>query len=246
MHRFFIESNLNKDNEYCLDASISHQIKNVLRMKEGDFFELFNNSGNLFEAKILDSSNNLIKCKIISSLNAVNESLKINVFQSIIKISKMELVIEKLTEIGIFSFTPIITERVQKKDIDSFSESKLNRLKKISIEASEQSGKVFIPYINNKKSIKNLDLTNDKNKNIVFYESSKGAIKLKKIDQKILENRTISVFIGPVGGFSQYEIEHFKRNGCILVNLGNTIFKSDTASIIGVSLLKYMITENLN
>ena len=246
MHRFFINSDLIKGKEISLENPASHQIKNVLRMTEGDYFELFNNTGNSYKAKIIDSEGNLIKCFIEDQLKASQDEIEINVFQSIIKISKLELIVEKLTEIGISSFTPIITERTQKKDIDSLSENKLKRLKKISIESSEQSGKVYIPNISSIKRLRNLDIVSPDNLDIVFYENNDNAKKLNYLKNKFSDKKSISVFIGPVGGFSIEEIEYFKSKESVIINLGNTIFKSDTASIISVALLRNLISGNLD
>ena len=246
MHRFFINSDLIKGKEISLENSTSHQIKNVLRMTEGDYFELFNNTGNSYKAKIIDSEGNLIKCFIEDKLKTSQDEIKINVFQSIIKISKLELIVDKLTEIGISSFTPIVTERTQKKDIDSLSENKLKRLKKISIESSEQSGKVYIPNISSIKRLRNLDIGNPDNLDIVFYENNDNAKKLNYLKNKFSDKKSISVFIGPVGGFSIEEIEYFKCKESVIINLGNTIFKSDTASIISVALLRNLISGNLD
>ena len=246
MHRFFINSDLIKGKEISLENPTSHQIKNVLRMTEGGYFELFNNTGNSFKAKIIDSEGNLIKCFIEDQLKTSQDEIEINVFQSIIKISKLELIVDKLTEIGISSFTPIITERTQKKDIDSLSENKLKRLKKISIESSEQSGKVYIPNISSIKRLRNLDFGSPDNLDIVFYENNENAKKLNYLKNKLSDKKSISVFIGPVGGFSIEEIEYFKCKESVIINLGNTIFKSDTASIISVALLRNLISGNLD
>tara|TARA_B100000941_G_scaffold187042_1_gene134600 strand:- start:600 stop:1340 length:741 start_codon:yes stop_codon:yes gene_type:complete len=246
MHRFFINTYLIKGKEISLENPTFHQIKNVLRMAEGDYIELFNNTGNYYKAKIIDSEGNLIKCLIEDQLKASQDGIEINVYQSIIKISKLELIVDKLTEIGISSFTPIITERTQKKDIDSLSENKLKRLKKISIEASEQSGKVYIPKINSIKRLRNLDIGISNILDIVFYENNDNAKKLNYLKSKFSDKKSISAFIGPVGGFSIEEIEYFKSKESIVINLGNTIFKSDTASIISVALLRNLISGNLD
>tara|TARA_B100000700_G_scaffold97811_1_gene110019 strand:- start:1470 stop:2210 length:741 start_codon:yes stop_codon:yes gene_type:complete len=246
MHRFFINSDLQKGLVISLKNSTSHQIKNVLRMAEGDQFELFNNSGNSFIAKYINCEGNSVKCFIEEKLESLQHGIKINVFQSIIKTSKLELIVEKLTEIGISSFTPIITERTQKKDIDSLSENKLKRLEKISIESSEQSGKVFIPTVNRVQNLSNLDISIPNSVNIVFYENIHGAKKFNSLKKEFFNNKSISVYIGPVGGFSDKEIEYFKSNESIVINLGSTIFKSDTASIVSIALLKYFISGNLN
>ena len=147
MHRFFINSDLIKGKEISLENPTSHQIKNVLRMTEGDYFELFNNTGNSYKAKIIDSEGNLIKCFIEDQLKTSQDEIEINVFQSIIKISKLELIVDKLTEIGISSFTPIITERTQKKDIDILSENKLKRLKKSQLNLQNSPEKSIFPIL---------------------------------------------------------------------------------------------------
>ena len=241
MHRFFLQQDLIKDDEISLNKDLSHQVINVLRMNEGDKFELFNNTEKYFLSEIIFKQNNVVNCKILDEFIVNKKNVKINVFQSIIKSAKMELIIEKLTEIGISSFNPIITERTQKKDVESFSINKLNRLKKISIESSEQSGKIHLPEINTKQKFKELDFKNKNTTNIVFYENTKGAIEINSIEKKIFSQKSISIFIGPVGGFSSDEIEFLKNQESLILNLGNTIFKSDTAAIISVSLLKYII-----
>ena len=246
MHRFFIPNVLNINDEIYLDNAMSHQILNVLRMKIDDKFQLFNNTGKCFIAKIIFVENKKVKCKIFDEKIIENQDIEINIFQSILKTSKMELIIEKLTEIGINSFTPMITERTQKKDIVSLSANKIERLKKISIESSEQSGKLHIPLVNNVINILKLDLVNSDNMNVVFYENTEGAVNINKIKKSDFNKKSISVFIGPVGGFSIDEINYLKNQNSLIVNLGNTIFKSDTAAIISVSLLKYLVVGNLN
>lgn len=246
MHRFFLQQDLNKDDEISLNKDLSHQIINVLRMNEGDKFELFNNTEKYFFSEITLKENNVVNCKILSEFSDSKKNLEINVFQSIIKSAKMELIIEKLTEIGISSFNPIVTERTQKKDVESFSENKLERLKKISIESSEQSGKILLPEINNKVNIKEIDFKKNDNTNIIFYENIKDSVSINNIKKNLFNEKSISIFIGPVGGFSINEIEFLKNQESIILNLGNTIFKSDTASIISVSLLKFIIEGAFN
>ena len=246
MHRFFLQQDLNKDDEISLNKDLSHQIINVLRMNEGDKFELFNNTEKYFFSEITLKENNVVNCKILSEFSGIKENLEINVFQSIIKSAKMELIIDKLTEIGISSFNPIVTERTQRKDVESFSENKLERLKKISIESSEQSGKIHLPEINNKVNIKEKDFKKNDNTNIIFYENIKDSVSINNIEKNLLSEKSISIFIGPVGGFSINEIEFLKNQESIILNLGNTIFKSDTASIISVSLLRYIIAGAFN
>ena len=167
MHRFYFKE-VDKDSEFIeFSKNSSHQIVNVLRMKSGDSIEVFNGKGLSVVAQI-DVEKKNIKAKVISKKNVFEDGLKIDVYQSIIKNSKLELIIEKLTELGISSFTPLITERSQKKDIISLSENKINRIRKICVESAEQSGKFFIPEIRSQEKFTDVFNNRKLNKSFLF------------------------------------------------------------------------------
>jgi len=96
------------------------------------------------------------------------------------------------------------------------------------------------------QKLKDLDISKPDSINIVFYENIDGAKKINSLKKEVFNYKSVSVYIGPVGGFSDKEIEFFKSKESEVINLGNTIFKSDTASIVGIALLKYLILDNLN
>tara|TARA_A100001037_G_scaffold306494_1_gene352052 strand:+ start:29006 stop:29749 length:744 start_codon:yes stop_codon:yes gene_type:complete len=247
MHRFYFNE-VDKDSEFIeFSGEISHQIINVLRMKSSDFVEVFNGEGLNAITKInVENSGTKVIAKVISQKNVLESNLKIDVYQSIIKSSKLELTIEKLTELGISSFTPIITERSQKKDIISLSDNKINRLKKISIESAEQSGKSFVPEIRNIEKFANLLMDKNLSNPFLFYENNEGSESLNDINLNEYKDSNLSIFIGPVGGFSENEINLSRDSGFRIVNIGDTILKSDTAAIVSCALLRYLIENNLS
>ncbi len=247
MHRFYFNE-VDKDSEFIeFSGEISHQIINVLRMKSSDLVEVFNGEGLNAITKInVENSGTKVIAKVISQKNVLESNLKIDVYQSIIKSSKLELTIEKLTELGISSFTPIITERSQKKDIISLSDNKINRLKKISIESAEQSGKSFVPEIRNIEKFANLLMDKNLNNPFLFYENNEGSESLNDINLNEYKDSNLSIFIGPVGGFSENEINLSRDSGFRIVNIGDTILKSDTAAIVSCALLRYLIENNLS
>jgi len=247
MHRFYFNE-VDKDSEFIeFSGEISHQIINVLRMKSNDLVEVFNGEGLNAITKInVESSGTKVIAKVISQKNVLESNLKIDVYQSIIKSSKLELTIEKLTELGISSFTPIITERSQKKDIISLSDNKINRLKKISIESAEQSGKSFVPEIRNIEKFANLLMDKNLSNPFLFYENNEGSESLNDIGLNEYKDSNLSIFIGPVGGFSENEINLSRDSGFRIVNIGDTILKSDTAAIVSCALLRYLIENNLS
>ncbi len=216
-------------------------------MKSNDLVEVFNGEGLNAITKInVESSGTKVIAKVISQKNVLESNLKIDVYQSIIKSSKLELTIEKLTELGVSSFTPIITERSQKKDIISLSDNKINRLKKISIESAEQSGKSFVPEIRNIEKFANLLMDKNLSNPFLFYENNEGSESLNDIGLNEYKDSNLSIFIGPVGGFSENEINLSRDSGFRIVNIGDTILKSDTAAIVSCALLRYLIENNLN
>ena len=247
MHRFYFNE-VDKDSEFIeFSGEISHQIINVLRMKSSDFVEVFNGEGLNAITKInVENSGTKVIAKVISQKNVLESNLKIDVYQSIIKSSKLELTIEKLTELGISSFSPIITERSQKKDIISLSDNKINRLKKISIESAEQSGKSFVPEIRNIEKFANLLMDKNLSNPFLFYENNEGSESLNDINLNEYKDSNLSIFIGPVGGFSENEINLSRDSGFRIVNIGDTILKSDTAAIVSCALLRYLIENNLS
>jgi len=245
MHRFYFE-NIDEDSEFIdFSKNISHQIINVLRMKNGDSIEVFNGKDLSAIAQINADSKDVV-ARVISKKNVFDSKLKIDIYQSIIKNSKLELIIEKLTELGISSFTPLISERSQKKDVISLSENKINRLKKICIESAEQSGKYFIPEIRNKEKFIGMFDNRRLDNPIIFYENPDESKELNDINLDSYKNSTLSVFIGPVGGFSENEISLSKNSGANIVNIGETILKSDTAAIVSCALLRYLIESKLS
>ena len=247
MHRFYFNE-VDKDSEFIeFSGEISHQIINVLRMKSNDLVEVFNGEGLNAITKInVENSGTKVIAKVISQKNVLESNLKIDVYQSIIKSSKLELTIEKLTELGVSSFTPIITERSQKKDIISLSDNKINRLKKISIESAEQSGKSFVPEIRNIEKFANLLMDKNLSNPFLFYENNEGSESLNDIGLNEYKDSNLSIFIGPVGGFSENEINLSRDSGFRIVNIGDTILKSDTAAIVSCALLRYLIENNLS
>ena len=243
MHRFFIPSDqiLNKTIEF--DEDQIHHIKNVLKLENGTKIEAFNGEYKSYLASVNYNKHN-ISADILEVKEEECIDFKLNIFQSIIKNQKLEYIVEKLTEIGISSFTPVISDRVQKKDIQSFSPNKIKRLRKISKESSEQSGKILIPKILEMKKFSEIIKEQINGPKILFYEENKGSKDISDIN--FLNQENISIIIGPVGGFSSKEIDLARKNKFDIVNLGDSIFKSDTASIIVTSLVRYLIAGRFN
>ena len=157
---------------------------------------------------------------------------KINLFQAMIRSTKMEFVFQKCTELGISTFTPIICER---SNFHQFNLNKLNRWKKIIREASEQSRRNITPKLFEPTSFSSA-ISKCSGLGMIAWENEENnRIKdvLKKWSaEKHLKNLSINIFIGPEGGFSSEEINQSNQKEFELVSLGKHILRSETAGIV--------------
>lgn len=241
MRKFFTDFEYEENLETLeIKNDEAKHILKVLRFRIGDKFIISNYNDQSFECEIISS--NLKSCivRLLKRVNISNKSkINITIFQGYPKSNKLELIIQKLTEIGVREIIPILTKRVDVK-IDE-GKFKLERLIKIAKEACKQCGISSIPHISlpikfeeiDEKILKNYDLI------IVPYENEKRTFKsiLRSIDCNNVKN--ICVFIGPEGGFEEKEINYIEDFGGKSVSLGERILRTETAAIFVSAVLQY-------
>lgn len=222
------------------------QIRKVLRIGVGDFIEgLWQNK--VFQLKIVDLEIKQIKFQVIAVINQTEQlQTKIDLLLPILKSpDKIELILQKATELGVHEFQFINFEHSVKQN-SNLLENKYERWQKIIEEAVEQSERTSIPVLH--KNILNLANINIKPINsllLAFIE--RIDFKLLSLKEKIQELKLeqldyIQVIFGPEGGFSLNEKNILKQNGFQAYSLGNSILRSETAIISGLSLINYQLT----
>jgi 16S rRNA (uracil1498-N3)-methyltransferase len=245
LDRFFVQKeDINLDEKSCLikGEDVKH-ISKVLRYKVGQEIEVCDNENNEYICEIDDIEKNVITLSIIEKVEVNRESpLKIRVYQGLPKGSKMEIILQKLTEVGVYEIIPVITKRSVSKIDDKKEDKKLDRWERIIYEASKQSKRGIIPKLSNvltfDKAIKHMK-NNDMN--IVPYERENT----KSIKQGIrgLKINSIGVFVGPEGGFEEEEIQNIESNGGVSVTLGPRILRTETASLVASSIVLYELSD---
>ena len=249
MHKFFTPKDLiNNDEAKILGDDVKH-IYRVLRLEEGDKVIINNCAGEEFLGEISNITNQEVSLKIIEKLNTNNESaVKIYLFQGLPKAQKMDLIVQKGTELGVLEFIPTITERVDVKLKGEFK--KLDRLNRIALEAAKQSKRSIIPTVTEPISfndaidrMKSMDLV------IVPYENAQN-FGIKTLINKFRNENVdlssivkIGIFIGPEGGIEDFEIEKLKNEGAYIVTLGNRILRTETAGFVAASLIQYELSD---
>lgn len=214
------------------DKKSLHRLKNVLRLKKGA--EIIVLDGSCKEYKVILTSilKNEAQCEIINQITHPLPELEITLFQALLKLpDKMDLIIQKATELGVHKIVPIKTAR-------SVADMQDRHIRWCNIASSAflQSGQVKIPIIEQAKDFKKI-LENDFDLGLLFWEEMKEK-NLKRVFSSAKTKR-VSVIIGPEGGFDSNEVELAKGKGIIPVSLGNQILRSETASIVAISLVKY-------
>jgi 16S rRNA (uracil1498-N3)-methyltransferase len=222
IHRFLINSQIS-ENTTISDIETIHLIKNVLKLKIGEECIVFNDKGDDHIVEILSIDKNKIEVKKRSIIPKKTIPKTAIACISIIKKDNFELIVQKLTEIGVREITPIYSQRSKKQDI------KIERLQKISDEALEQSGGSDRIKINKLLTLKECL---DQYQNITqYYFDIDGENTIKNNQQNF------TFYIGPEGGWSDGDKELFKEYKLQNIKLTDTVLRSETAAIIGAHTL---------
>jgi 16S rRNA (uracil1498-N3)-methyltransferase len=213
-----------------------HHIRDVLRMQPGDGLELLDGTGKIYTARISDIGKEKIRCEALSVREEeIEPKVKVTLAQSLTKGHKMDLVIEKCTELGVFNIIPMATERTVAKT------AKADRWRRIAKEAAEQSARAIIPDISPLMDFEEvLKLRKQYDQALIPWELEKNhTLKKHFTDIPISRHPDILIMIGPEGGFSQSEVEQAKRAGFISVSLGKRVLRTETAGMAVLAAIMY-------
>ena len=253
MDRFFVErNNIDEKNKKLLitGEDVKH-ISRVLRCKSGDEIEVCDGMNNEYVCSIDDIEKDCIRCSILKNIDIKRESnIRVKLYQGLPKSTKMEIILQKLTECGVDEIILVDTKRSVVNLDEKKSDKKIQRWERIVYEAAKQSKRGIIPKIRGVISFD--EALKDMNKNdlnISPYESEKtlGISKvLKEYKNKISDSSNeinVGVFVGPEGGFAEEENEKIKDIGAYSVSLGPRIFRTETASIVATSIVLYELGD---
>ena len=231
--RLFFAKSLSPNLSSKLNKSQSHYLAKVMRVKVGESFSLFNQSGE-WEAKINEILKGIVEFTVLKKLREKNNEKDIWLAFTPIKSNFFSFMIQKSTELGVNRFVPIITDRTIVRKIN------YERIEKIIIEASEQSNRIKVPKV---EKVQNLNsfLENNNNKiNIIFGDLN---TENQNLDPKIKkEDKPICIIIGPEGDFTEFEREkilNFKSVQSLKIN--NNILRTETAAISALSIVNYFL-----
>jgi len=247
MRKFFIKNeNISGNIAKIVGEDVKH-MKNVLRLLQNDIIIVCDEDGKNYQAKITSIQKDEVKTLILREFdNTTEPDINITVFQCLPKSDKMELIIQKCTELGVTEFTPVSSENVVVSLDSSKAEKKITRWQKIAEEAAKQSKRSKIPKINNIIDLDEIkDCISDKDLVLLAYEKEEGnGIKevLSKLDHSAIKD--VAIIIGAEGGFTENEVENLKQiSNLKSISLGPSILRTETAGIVLAGIVLYEFNE---
>ena len=226
------QDNLQEHQEITLGENGSGHLCRVLRFKAGDLFNIFDGNGNEFKARLL-SCGSKAQAEILERVaNNSKSPLQIELGQVISRGDKMDLTIQKATELGIYSISPLTAVRCNVKLDEKRSLRKIDSWQKIAISACEQSGRADVPTVNPITDLNSWCAQDSDALNLTLDPLSSLRLKdLKPTSSKI------RLLIGPEGGLDSSEIATASKCGFVGVSLGPRILRTETAALVALSIL---------
>ena len=233
--RIYLDKKLNLGLDLILEKEDTHYLNNVMRLREGDNVFLFNSKDGEFKGEIVSFDKKKIKVRLNSKIENTNKPGKISLIFSLIKSSKLDYLIQKCTEIGVKSFVPVISEKSVAKNLN------VKRTKKIIKETCEQSNQLILPVIHEVEKLEKKLKSFDKNSIIFFADINSSNNKIEAVHENN-KNHEFYLLVGPEGDFSLKERNLLNSmSNCIPISLGQNILRSETAAVVGLTLLNSQI-----
>jgi 16S rRNA (uracil1498-N3)-methyltransferase len=234
--RIYLNQNLNVNQKIILRNEKKNYIKKVMRMKVRDKIYIFNNTNFLFYSEIFELNKKQVILFIIKKKKKNRESsLKINLGQSISKKKSMSWIVQKSSELGVNSITPIICKYSYLKYFKNNQMKNIKKWERISSSASEQCERNSITKILDPVNLKKWIFSLRKEKKIIFTPNIKIINKIT-LPKKI---KKLYILIGSERGFSKKEIKHCIKENFFHINLGKRILRTETASLAAISIMQY-------
>lgn len=244
MYQFFVEPSQIQGTRVVITGNDVNHIKNVLRMQPGEEIAVSNGEdGKEYRCGIEELRDDEIVCTLrFVKEDGVELPSKIYLFQGLPKADKMELIVQKAVELGVYEIIPVATKRAVVKLDEKKAKSKIARWQTIGEAAAKQSKRRIVPNIHSVMSFKEaVNYAKDMQVKLIPYELAEGMEKTRELISSLKPGQDIAVFIGPEGGFEESEIQTALDNGIKPITLGKRILRTETAGFTVLSWIMYRL-----
>jgi 16S rRNA (uracil1498-N3)-methyltransferase len=243
MSRFYVPPASIDGKIITVTGDEAHHIRDVMRLKVSDRVVAFDGTGHEYVGVLKELGPKSVVVEIIQTrVPSGAQNFTITLIQAIPKKEKMDYIVEKATELGVFRIVPVMTERTIVDWDQKKKDSSADRWRRISLAASKQCGRLDIPSIESVRNFKET-LKDKAEYNLALIAAlSEDAIPLKKILSGF-KSGNIVVAIGPEGDFTPDEIKMAEGAGYKLVGLGRRVLKSDTAGLAALAIIDHELSD---
>ena len=233
--RIHVPTELAVDKEILLPSGSANHLVRVLRLREGAGLIVFDGCGHEFSAEIVRIDGNKVTVRLSNQLSNKTESpLQINLIQGISRGERMDWTLQKATELGIHAISPVLTARSVVRLDDKQAEKKLEHWQAIVVGACEQSGRNTVPHLATPTTL-NQYLTNTEPTGLRLVLSPTAPASLAGLTRSPTK---VDILIGPEGGLDDAEVLLAERVGFMPVRLGPRVLRTETASVVALSVLQ--------
>ena len=244
MYQFFVEPCQIQGNRIVITGKDVNHIKNVLRMKPGEEIAVSNGiDGKEYRCGIEE----IFEDEVVCALRFVKEDAlelpsKVYLFQGLPKADKMELIIQKAVELGVYQVIPVASKRAVVKLDEKKAKNKIERWQGIAEAAAKQSKRGIIPQIGPVMTMKQaVEFSKCAKVRLIPYELAEGMFKTKEIIEGLKPGEDVAIFIGPEGGFEEEEVNMASQSGIEPITLGKRILRTETAGMTVLSWIMYRL-----
>ena len=245
MHHFFITPGQVFEDRITITGQDVNHIKNVLRMKNGEQIGVRDGISRSYICRIEEIAADQVTARVISAeADSTELPARIYLFQGLPKSDKMELIIQKAVELGVYRIIPVATKRAVVKLDARKAEAKVKRWQVIAESAAKQCGRMIVPEVAGVMSLTEaFAYAAGFDCNLIPYELAEGMAETKAVLAGIRSGMKVGVFIGPEGGFDAAEAELATAAGIRPITLGRRILRTETAGLAVLSILMFHLEE---
>ena len=238
MIRLFLPPERLASHEITIDGEQARYLASVLRVQTGESITLLDGLGHRYVCRVLKVHRKEVMVEKLREEHYPTESpLSITLAQGLPKGDKMDLIVQKATELGVSRIIPLVTERSQVRHTD-----RIDRWRRIALSASQQSGRERVPHIDDTMDFGEFLDMPGRTQGIILSEQEKEQ-GLKEILSNLKGQREMTILVGPEGGFSKDELIAATRRDILPATLGPRILRTETAPIVALGIIQYELGD---
>ena len=243
MPKFFVSDESINNNVVTITGENAHHISRSLRMAPGEEITVSDEKGMQYDCVLESFTDTCVYARIIKSYQSTSElPVRVHLYQALPKGEKLDLIIQKSVECGVYDITTFESERCIVKVKGDSEDRKLDRRNKIALEAAKQSGRGIVPHVNRTVSYREMLEIAGKHDAVFFCYEGDGTEPFGHRLKKLKAERTITdmaIIIGSEGGFSDVEATAAAEHGFIMTGLGKRILRTETAPLVALACVVY-------